>query len=170
MCVYVTVSPPMPWGVCVRNRLLILSVFICVIGHFWLSSSLRVHSCAGIQFAFFPVCVTQSCPLFQFCMHPSLFVSLMCLWVFGCTYLCMRMLAGSLSSFPPWPLSPDVSAWERRGTMVTKSQRAIAWGGATAVCRLTGLSLTHTFITSACLPLSRWCECFGCLTIGHCSE
>lgn len=150
LCVCVSLSALPCRGECVRNRLLMLSVFICVIGHFWLSSCLRVHFCAGIQFSFFPVCVTQSCPLFQLCMHPSLFVSLTCLWVFACTYLCMRTLAGSLSSFPPWPLSPDVSAWERRWTMVTKSQRAIAWGGATPVCRLTGLSLTHTFITSAC--------------------
>lgn len=85
-------------------------------------------------------------------------------WKYICA-ACVHLQA--LSSFPPWPLSPDFSAWEQRRTMVTRSQRAIAWGGAISVCCQTGLCFNHPVISSECLWAS-W-ERLRCLTLplGH---
>lgn len=90
-----------------------------------------------------------------------------------CLLICMYLCMCTLSSFPPWPLSPDVSAWEQRRTIVTKSQRAIAWGGATSVCHLTGLGFIHPVISSACLLVSGWVLWMfqvSSLTVGYGSE
>lgn len=90
LCVCVSLSALPCRGECVRNRLLMLSVFICVIGHFWLSSCLRVHFCAGIQFSFFPVCFSSVCT--RVCLS---------LWrVCGCLHVHICACAHSQALFP----------------------------------------------------------------------
>lgn len=115
--------------------------------------SICVHFCAEIYFAFSSVCLCA-----RVCVVTPKFGSQIPVnvCVFAC-FACVHLF----SSFAQWLLSPDVSAWEQRRTMVTKSQRAIAWGGATPDCRLTGF--TNAFIPSAYLWANGCCVHFGCV-------
>lgn len=133
--------------------------------HLWVC--LFVLSLIFGRFSCFCVCVylfphVRLCVSFQFSscsssVRPHVCLSLSHVYKLNCVFVCIGARPRSPVRFPLWPLWPDVSAWEQRRTMVTKSQRAVAWGGATPLCRLTGLCFT--VISSACLWPSRCYEC-----------
>lgn len=133
----------MPRGVCNNCE----CVYECDVYSF-LVQLLRLSSSAEV-FVLFPllfvfiylymhmcvfVCNHSVCAFCFNCIFiiTSLFVSVISASVFVCFFVCVCIYAVlhvrtcSLPSLPLWPLSPDVSAWEQRRTMVTERQRASA--------------------------------------------